>query len=308
MTTKVVVIVGSQRGGTTLLGRLLGEVEGFVFGGELRDVWDKGMEVECGCGLDHEQCPVWSQVLARVEAGGASPAQVATWRDQVVPDRHSWLHTGRLSRPGAGSETEAGAGYAAAMGRLYGALAAVTGTDVVVDSSKHPNDAVLANRLPGVDAFLLHVVRDPRGAAYSVVHRHQRAGRSAAGLIVDAAHTTLQWLTRHLATERLGRALGASRYLRVRYEDLVESPDAVLGQITEWACEPQRRRPGIDDGWVGFGVAHTTGGRSRLGAARLRLEHDARWTAGLGAPARALVTTLAWPLMRRYGYRRRPPR
>ena len=52
------------------------------------------------------------------------------------------------------------------MGRLYRAIGEVTGARLIIDSSKVPSGAALLSHA-GVEAHLLHVVRDPRVVAYS---------------------------------------------------------------------------------------------------------------------------------------------
>src|SRR5687768_7919448 len=71
--TKVLYVLGSQRGGTTILGRLLGTIDGVEFGGEMRNLWGRGLRGprSCGCGKGQWDCEVWSRVLA--ELGDVDP-------------------------------------------------------------------------------------------------------------------------------------------------------------------------------------------------------------------------------------------
>src|SRR5207245_1565431 len=59
--TKVLYVVGTQRGGTTIVGRLLGALPGFTFAGEVRRIWGRLIPngQVCGCGRRFEECPVW---------------------------------------------------------------------------------------------------------------------------------------------------------------------------------------------------------------------------------------------------------
>jgi len=49
---KIILIAGHSRSGSTLLDRLLGEMDGFVTVGELRCLWIRGLREDqlCGCG------------------------------------------------------------------------------------------------------------------------------------------------------------------------------------------------------------------------------------------------------------------
>ena len=92
----MLVIVGTGRSGSTLLGRLLGALPGAVHVGEVRFLWQRGL-IEarlCGCGVPVPECPFWRTVLA--EAYGArrpDPAAVHARLTSVTRLRRvpSWL-------------------------------------------------------------------------------------------------------------------------------------------------------------------------------------------------------------------------
>ena len=62
---KILFISGWGRSGSTLLDRLLGQIEGFHSAGEIRYLWDRGLldDRPCGCGQPVRRCEVWSQAL-----------------------------------------------------------------------------------------------------------------------------------------------------------------------------------------------------------------------------------------------------
>ena len=63
--TKVLYIARFGRSGSTILGNVLGEVEGFFHGGELRSIWEHGLILNkvCGCGVPFRECEMWRPVL-----------------------------------------------------------------------------------------------------------------------------------------------------------------------------------------------------------------------------------------------------
>ena len=63
----VLYIAGPGRSGSTLLDLVLGQVDGVVSIGELRNLWYAGFHGAwpCGCGKPVTECPFWSAVLAR---------------------------------------------------------------------------------------------------------------------------------------------------------------------------------------------------------------------------------------------------
>ncbi len=317
---KIVFVVGSQRGGTTIFGRLLGEIEGFVFAGAVRRLWLTGSGRTCSCGLPNQSCELWSKVLPAALKDGATIADVSRWQDRHLSNRHSWLGAARIAiaaKRGRHLRREL-ATYAEVMQRLYREVARQTDARVVIDTSKHPNDAMLLLRIPELPVFLIQIVRDPRGSAHSVQRRdvarrarRASATRTAAARLVPAwraARATLNWIVRHGASEALRRMAPSDRSLLVRYEDLVERPSEVLTRVAAFLDEDPASYPDFAGGTVDLKVTHSPSCAKRLTAESVPFRLDDRWMTGL-TPVEALVTqALAWPLMRRYGYRLRRPR
>jgi sulfotransferase family protein len=88
------------------------------------------------------------------------------------------------------------------------------------------------------DARFVHLIRDGRDAAMSflsvppgVMTETWMQPRSVAGF-------ACQWRTEVRAAQRLGRRVGAERYLEVRYEDLVEDVEPTLRRISAFAGLP----------------------------------------------------------------------
>ena len=95
-----------------------------------------------------------------------------------------------------------------------------------MDSSKLPPYGVLLAGLPGIELRVLHVVRDPRAAAFS--WRRRRALDTGDDRLMTRHpvwKAALLWSVWNAATIRLW---GRGDYLRVRYEDLVGDPAAVI--------------------------------------------------------------------------------
>jgi hypothetical protein len=68
---KVLYIAGEGRSGSTILGRIIGNLNGFVSTGELRLIWQHGLiqNIRCGCGVPFRECPWWTAVLAAAFGG-----------------------------------------------------------------------------------------------------------------------------------------------------------------------------------------------------------------------------------------------
>src|SRR5258708_28770697 len=129
------------------------------------------------------------------------------------------------------------------MTALHEAIGQVTGAGVVVDSSKRAAEAALAMLLPGVQTYVVDVVRDPRGVAYSRGRRkaefdHERRPELPRQ---NCASSGANWLWINSVASLLARE--KVPVLRVRYEDLVDEPQAWLSRILDFVEEPHAALP-----------------------------------------------------------------
>jgi hypothetical protein len=305
----VVYLAGLGRSGSTLLERLLGEIPGACPAGEVVHLWLRSVrdDERCGCGQPFSSCQFWRQV-GQVAFGG--------W-DRVDADRITRLraHVDRArflpvltAAPLRRRIQPALDEYVEYYQRTYAAIAQVSGSPVVIDSSKHASLAFCLRSSPGVDLRVVHMVRDSRAVAYSwskVVARPEAAGSQMS--TYPAASAALRWNLQNSALQLLAQ-LGTPT-LRVRYEDFVRAPAATLSEIAAFAGLP----PGPDFGflgtdgpghwWAQLAATHTASGNPmRFTTGRVQIRYDGTWqTAMLGGHRRA-VTALTLPLLMRYGY------
>ncbi len=306
---KVLYIAGMTRSGTTLLDTLLNELHGFMGAGEVRTYWRAMREPRtCGCGALVSECEFWTQVTAWIERHhGALPVDRALYL-QRAHIRSLPLHLARLARA-RGDEPSPGAEYAQLMELLYRGIAAVSGADVVVDSSKGPHDAYVLSRFTGVDLFVVHLVRDPRGVAYSWSRRAWHPDKPGGEFErMNASEVAIRWSSRNALTEALlARRLGP-RYMRARYEDLVSDPQGTIERIAAM-CGVRPEGPRISDGEVSLGPNHSVAGNpSRLTKGSVPIRADVAWTERMPRPAALAASLGSAPLLRRYGYRVLPKR
>jgi hypothetical protein len=287
MPTKVLVISGVAHCGSTFLGRLLGELDGFFFAGGVHlSAASLEREWACGCGEQHRVCPVWTGVYEAAFAGTASaPSELGLpRRDERALALLRPAHPARL------------AAQRAAFGRLFAALPAQTGARVVVDSSKAPGYARFLAGVEGVDLRILHLVRDPRATVHSWLREQE--GRSGGPRFGPAAVAAV-WSVWNPAIEL---AFRRGRYLRLRHEDLVADPEAGVRRILELVEEDVPQLPLRDGRHVELGAAHVIAGNpNRFERGTVEVRRDDAWREAGGGWQRQ-VSALTWPLRLRYGY------
>ncbi|HUZ51857.1 MAG TPA: sulfotransferase [Streptosporangiaceae bacterium] len=316
---RVVYIGGPGRSGSTLVERLLGALPGVCNVGEVVHLWERGLVrgERCGCGVPIRQCPFWREV-GEVAFGGWDSFNVPEFlalkqsvdRNRFIPRLLADPDSGR--RLFATSATRRSAAeYAAVYARLYRAVRQVSRCTVIVDTSKHASLAFCLRVEPGIDLRVIHLVRDSRAVAYSWTRRVRRpeaadvAGASNQYMAnFPAARTAMRWNITNLGFHLL--AVRGTPARLMRYEDFIAAPVAGMQELAEFAGVKPDLSFMTDTG-ADLGLTHTAGGNPmRFSAGWIEFRRDDDWHAKLRPGARALVTTLTFPLLARYGYLRSP--
>jgi len=293
----VVYIAGYGRSGSTVLDMVLG---GGTRGlGEVVQVFEAWNEDQrCSCQQPYHDCELWAPVMARVQSYASA--------DQL---RHAAVVTRRVERwrpNGRGiASTADKASYRLVWRTLFGVMREVAASPLFVDSSKSDrftaNRALSLARIAGLDVRVIHLVRDPRAVAWSVMrgsNRRLEAGQPAT-VRGGAGRALLGWSAANWNASAAARRLPS---VRVRYEDFVDDPvaevqrvEAGLGVSLTDVVERLRAGEPLS---AGHGVA---GNRLRRNGAD-GVRRDGEWLEKLPTSVRVLAAA-TWPLARRHGYR-----
>src|SRR5699024_1798298 len=252
----VLYLVGWQRSGTTVIGNVLGSTPGASHIGELAYVFkdEHPAAGECGCGALLKCCSVWTQILEELGIDWMERSEIDNARLRAARMRHIPKMMRAWKKTGAAPE------YSQLLSRLYPAVLKHTNSGVVIDSSKTPAEGLAAAMAPGANVKFLHVVRDPRGCAYSTAVRYKKHGGSLAGERMkskSASLSSIRWTQINFLTERyLRRAVPQEQYMRVRYEDLMANPSIYLRMIAEWTGLKPDDVPITDSGEVELSTSH----------------------------------------------------
>lgn len=301
----VLYIGGYGRSGSTLLDRMLGQIPGFHSVGELRYIWRNGLLENrlCGCGARFRECPFWSEVGRKAFNGWDTLSTDELWDLHHNMNGHQmlfYLLAGRLWPPWRARLEK----HIEVIARLYGSIQEVSGSRIIVDSSKKPFYMHLLKRAKGLDVRLVHLARDSRGVAFSwqkKVVNPDVVQETKHMSVFSPVRVGIRWVTTNLVFHFSALR---TRYLFLRYEDLVTEPSAQLARLVAHAGEEARRDftfLGADG--VSLGTNHTISGNPvRFQQGKLRLRADEEWRGKMAMRQRLSVLFLTWPLLLLYGY------
>jgi Sulfotransferase family len=300
---RVLYLGGLGRSGTTLVERLLGELPGVCALGEVVHLWQRDVrdDERCGCGARFSGCTFWKRVGERAFGGWANVdvARVHALRDAVERTRHIPRLAAAHRAP---AEVREYAGFYAA---VYAAAAEVAGAHVVVDSSKHSSLAHVLRWADDIDLRVVHVVRDPRGVAYSWTKTVTRPETDGIDEMTrySPGRSAMLWNAHNAAFGLLGRRGVAVR--RVRYEQFIADPRAALRELATYAQIPVSESDlrFLGESHADLSVGHSAAGNPmRFTVGRLPLRRDDAWIRALPSGQRRLVGTVCAPMLRAYGY------
>lgn len=306
----VLYIAGTGRSGSTLLGNILGQVPGFFCGGEINNLFRRGIIENwyCGCRERFDSCPVWNDVLARAYgADEIDPLVMVESLNRLSRVRHipSILRSRRTPRLPDGLAQS----YLQRLDDLYRALGETTRARTIIDSSKSPAYGHLLGMLPSVDLVVLHLVRDPRGTAFSWRRKVIRSDGASERPMqrMSLLKSSALWSIWNLTAEAMW-SRSPVPYMRLRYEDFIANPVRSIEEILELTGTEGEDLSFIGKGCVTLDAHHTISGNPmRLRTGELELKPDLEWVSGMPRIQRWAVTALTAHSLIRYGYPLRPP-
>lgn len=305
---RVLFVAGTGRTGSTLIGNLLGSIDGAVSVGELRQIWKRGFgeNWSCGCGELFHRCPFWQAVTTEA-FGTRTQLELERLRDserELLRLRNSWRWPGWVTDPNRVHSRHAH--YTEMTSALYAAVAAVAESKMIIDSSKTPSYGAFLMTLPQVDLRLLHLIRDPRATAYSWLNPKPSPDRGSEGTMdrMGSRKSALLWAWWNDLASRLWPDGSEIPTIRVRYEEFTQNPEVCLRMIVGQLAPELSGRPfSVHGPRATIGLSHTVSGNpDRMALGPILIRTDERWKSELAPRDRGAVNILAGPVMRRLGY------
>jgi LPS sulfotransferase NodH len=309
---KLIYIAGAGRSGSTLLGQMLNALPDFFFAGEVRNIWYECLELNepCGSGERFRDCEFWKQVIA--EAFGAPEnidlAAIMKMHLSVARERYTPLLMLFNRAPGEFFSGRSGrAQFQQVLGRIYHAIARVSGKDVVVDSSHEVSQALMLAGLPGIELKFIHLVRDSRAVAFSdsrTKYQYEIGGERRPMIRDGAVTSALKWGWRNFWASRSAQLQARGmKYARLRYEDLVRAPADALAATLRSLGFGEQDLSFIEGTSVRVGSNHAISANPvKFADGAVQIKPDDEWQVKMAKRDRRTVTLLTLPLIRRYGY------
>ena len=215
----VICLLGTSRSGSTLLQRALELHSEAIALGEMLRVNRLAAEGRlCSCGSEIAVCSFWAPVLAHLDGADPPPA----WGQASAWDRLNFMRTVAavvtgISALAAGSERRAAGSLARALTAFRGGAR----SSVFIESSKDPTQ-FLRLALGGTRRLVpVHVVRDPRGVAWSAFKR----------TVAEPETMAKHWLRLNALISWLRWATPQFPWQVVRYEDFCRNPAQAAERI-----------------------------------------------------------------------------
>lgn len=295
---KILYIAGWGRSGSTIIARILGQVQPFFHGGELRTIWKDGLYKNsiCGCGEILKECQTWRNIFAtNLENIGVIDAKLMTrLRDSAEPKTKEVILSSVF--PLLNKKKAISTKYISTLEKLYDGIRISTNAKLIVDDSLHPGYASILNRIDNFELYILHLIRDPRGCAYSWLKPSKYLGNYRVN------DTALGWNLRNIAIESLP-VRHKNHYLRIFYEDFIQNPRQMVQKIVDFVGFPDVHLPFVADDEVDLGITHSVfGNPNRMKTGVVKLKLDEQWKTNLSRQDYLKVTGLCLPMMLRYGY------
>jgi len=307
---KVLYIDGYSRSGSTMLDSILGQLHGFFSTGELYYVWSRNVldNTVCGCGTPFRECKVWNRAFEGAFGGtdAVNPHEMIHLQNSNTRTRHLPLVLAPWGRRLLAFRLER---YLRYLEKLYHAIQDSIGCRIIVDSSKMPLYGYLLSTIPTIDLYVVHLIRDPRAVSYSWLKKRllPPLPDKDEPIYMDRyspIKSSISWDVTNAAVEMLWRRQ-SKKYLMLRYEDFVDSPQQSLQRILELVHEQDRdpSLPFVAQRTIELGVNHTTSGNpSRFRTGTLELRPDKEWVSKMQLRDKLLATVLTFPLLLRYRY------
>lgn len=290
---KLIYIAGVDRSGSTLLGRILGEIPTALFVGEVKNTPASSRygEQPCGCGKKLKECNVWAPTLSLIDN-----TKFGKWRRRRVRN----MLFGTLDYQKSDMEEAA---------KIYRLLSKYSGRNIIVDSSKFPSYLELLNKLTTIDLCIVHITRDPRAVAYSWWNRPLHENKINKSIKTRSIETirfenpirsSIIWLLWNYIISRYSED---ENYIHVKYEDLCDNPEKEVKKILN-NFDIKKNINWHDGNTINLGKHHSVRGNpNQKEIGNVELKKRDSWKKNINPIIKYCVNMITSPVMSKFNYK-----
>lgn len=283
----IIFIAGWGRSGTTLLGNLLASKFSGLMVGEVRYLWDRGLEQKkiCGCTQRVVDCELWMNSVPEEAMILPNLMSRKVGSRARLLQLLNFLPGGQyIYRSLCGRELNL-------LNLLYANLLDSAPNNVLVDTSKSPFYATSLALSTENRIRFIHIVRNPAGVAFSwqrvkqtLDSEHGKDEFPRYGIV----RSSIQWLVVNILCMWC-RVMPNVEYCKLFYEDLVANPTVEIERLANFI--------GLDDNQEGRCSNHSVSGNPIrfVDVRELKMHPDTEWKTGLPFYKKALIAVLTFP-------------
>jgi len=233
---EIIYIAGYGRSGSTVLDIILDNSPDIIGLGETVSIELVKNDInKCSCGKELLHCPFYKQVFNLESKFTLNTIREFVKTCRAIEHRKNAIniffnrHDPCLLK-----------NYKEYMDSFWRSLIIKTGKNTFVDSSKTAPGAtwrpLAIYRYCGYNLKMIHLVRDGRAVLRSILRgSNQALGKGyEAKLLLPFIRAVYGWITANLIAMIEGMCIGKDKYLRVKYEDLMQNPSKTLEEIQEF--------------------------------------------------------------------------
>ena len=300
-------IGGASRSGSTLLGRLMGELEGMIYCGELRNGWMGFVNDHlCSCGIPLRQCTFWNSVMETAYGNmnqlvGKEAFEIMKLQERVaVLRRFPWVIS-PLKSFLVRTDIQR---YIEFMEHLYYGIRVTSGQQIIVDTSKTPGQLAPMTYSSKFNIYLIHLIRDSRAVAFSWQRKKADPVKVKQEKYMPQYgpfYSTLSWVQRNALIAALKYRVKG--YMIIRYEDLIKNPQKALNSIADKIGKNISSSELVSNGCFKPKWLHTVAGnpmRFENNCVKLRLDNE--WKEKMKQRDKNIATVFSLPWLVKYRY------
>jgi hypothetical protein len=305
---RLLYISGCGRSGSTLLERILGEIEGVTSVGELGLIWKRSFldNQLCSCGASFEGCIFWKKIVTKNfgNISSCDSKKILSLQQKVMRTRYiPMLFAGKF--PFQKGHEEARLELTNILGNLYEVIQKEAQAELIVDSSKLLLYALLLSNVKNIELNVVHLVRNSQAVAYSLLRKRIRpeiTNHSEFMPRYSPYQSSMYWNKVNWLSTLLRKK--AAKYFLLRYEDFVAQPR----EKTKELLSNLEIEAGVDfikkDNSVSFRKDYhsVSGNPMRFRTGEIQIRADNEWEHKLSVKNKCIVRVLTYIFAKKNNY------